>query len=470
MRRLAVALVVLATVEARAQDAPPSESPEQEEMQPAEPSSAPEAPPPPAPEPPPAPPAPEPPPPPAPEPSPPAPAPAPAATPAPPPAGGAPGKPQRDLWTRLKTFFAPELSAVAIAAGGWYSDDRRTPKGADDPSGTGFTLQDVEVALQAQVDRWLRLDVFLAVPNLRGLEVEEAYAATTRLPFGLQVRGGYFRPLLGAQNTLHVHQLAFARRPAVSWLFLGLDGLKAPGVELSWMVPRLPFGLLVYFAALSAQAAPADQVLQTFGGGERYDFTYIAALRAMFDGRTTDVTVGAHYARGKTSQSQSAAASPLVPMPRLMAGMPGPTPYDNFYSDLAGADLTVAWSSPRAPRGVAWTTEYFLRHVGNVRYAGEPRPLLEGGLYTQLVGQVARKWLVAARGEVLGLPEDEVVRREYAIAGAVTWRFSEWAQVRLHGEGRFYTAPGTPKGVGAIFVQLQAGVGPHAAHGAELKR
>src|SRR5205807_5672572 len=69
---------------------------------------------------------------------------------------------------RVFQSLNPDLSALLDLAAGWYQDDAGTIKSGDDPGGTGFNVQEVELALQAVVDPYFRADVFLTIPNLQG--------------------------------------------------------------------------------------------------------------------------------------------------------------------------------------------------------------------------------------------------------------------------------------------------------------
>jgi hypothetical protein len=366
---------------------------------------------------------------------------------------------------RFVQSLNPDLSAIVDFAGGWYSNDKGTVKADDDPKATGFTAQEIEVALQAVVDPYFRADIFLTVPNLRGFEVEEAYLTTTNLPANFQIKAGIFRAPFGRVNTQHLHLQDFTRRPGPYPQFLGIDGLRAPGLEVNWLVPRIPFYLLLTFAALSAEPADPDLVLQTFGGGERWDFTYVANAKAFWDlTEASSLYVGLSWAHGKTSQSTS--KNVALPSGDVAIGSPAPTIYDNWYDNLYGADVYFKWKPPNVSRtwaSVAWQTEYFLRQIPDFKMAGRLRPQVEGGLYTQLVVQAHRRWFIGLRGEALGIPQNDNVKRELATALSLTWQLSEFSRIRLYGEARFPLTAGV-KNNGAAFVQIEASIGAHGAH------
>ncbi len=151
----------------------------------------------------------------------------------------------------------PDISAILDTEGGYQRRPFLFPSG-DDPAlrseegkkSLGFAVQEVELAFQAIVDPYFRADVFLTIPNLTGLEVEEAFATTTTLPWSLQVKAGSFRSAFGRQNGQHLHMQDFTRRPLLNAAFLGADGLRGPGAQVSWLAP-LPFYLTLYAEAFS---------------------------------------------------------------------------------------------------------------------------------------------------------------------------------------------------------------------------
>ena len=160
----------------------------------------------------------------------------------------------------------PDISAILDLAAGLYTNEN-VVKSGDDPQASGFRVQEVEIALQEVVDPYFRADIFLTIPDLNGLEVEEAYLTTTTLPGNFQLKAGIFRAQLGRQNAQHLHQQDFTRRPTINPELMGIDGLRAPGAELSWLTPGLPFYLLWSGSAFSVAPAEVDEPLQTFGGG-----------------------------------------------------------------------------------------------------------------------------------------------------------------------------------------------------------
>lgn len=369
---------------------------------------------------------------------------------------------------RVFQTLNPDISAIVDFAAGWFQDDAGTIKSGDDPQSTGFKVQEVELALQAVVDPYFRADIYLTIPDLKGLEVEEAFLTTTHLPANFQIKAGIFRAGLGRQNAQHLHLQDFTRRPELNAQFLGVDGLRAPGLEVNWLVPRLPFYLVLAASAFSVGPADVDQPLQTFGGGARWDFAYVATARAFFPlTEATSLYAGLNYAHGKTSQSVSGNSA----LPTTASGL---TVYDNYYDNLYGADLYLKWKPPNQSRSyasVAWQSEYFLRQIPNLLIGGVRHQQVEGGLYSQVVVQLHRRWYLGVRGELMGIPSGDNVKREYAGAGSITWALSEFSRIRLYGEVRYGPrflpediTPHPARVTGAAFLQLEAAIGAHGAH------
>src|SRR5437763_4592767 len=370
----------------------------------------------------------------------------------------------------------PDMSAILDADFGWQ---RRAPQllSGDDPDlhaeGTrhavGFTAQEVELALSAIVDPYFKGEVYLTIPNLSGLEVEEAFATTTSLPANLQLKVGSFRSAFGRQNGQHLHVQDFTRRPLLNAAFLGADGLRGPGAEVSWLAP-LPFYVVLYGEAFSLAApdippgpdSPVDPVA-SFGGGSATDLTYAAEAKYFVPvGEEWSVYGGFNFATG---------VSPGF----LRANDAGTFPGAGRRSDLFGADLYVKWKPPNVVQGytsVAWQTEAVWRRLGSAGGVGEE---WDGGPYSPAVVQARRNWFIGVRGDVLGLPTSSVLGRTQRGSASLTWQGSEFARVRIYAEtehvgsggGPFLptaTAGAVPSTSFATYLQVEYSIGAHGAH------
>jgi hypothetical protein len=366
----------------------------------------------------------------------------------------------------------PDISVILTGAAGLsqraplrLAGDDPDLKGATSDRSAGITLQELELGFQSIVDPYFRADVFLTIPNARGVEIEEAFLTTTSLP-SIQVKAGIFRSAFGRQNGMHLHLQDFVRRPLINASYLGTDGLRPPGVQLSWLLPLPTF---VQLTAEVLSVAPPDlpvdpqtpQPLSTFGGGRRIDLTYAGELKFFVP----------------PSESLSAAGGLSVATGRspglIEEGVPS---YQGARSVLYGTDLYVKYKPPNQAVtyfSLAWTTEYFLRTV-----AGTPgaeignNTLTDGGLYTQLVVQIARRWFLGAREDLLGLPASDLQSRTWRTAFDVTFFPSEFSKLRGYVE---YEVPDrdarriqqlslSPVTNLALFLQFEVAIGAHGAH------
>jgi hypothetical protein len=345
----------------------------------------------------------------------------------------------------------PNMSAIVDASFGYYGRrpsnfaDIAIPESGDDPSAAqerqGFTLQEVELALSAAIDPYFQGAVFLTIPNLEGIEVEEAYFVTTALPWNLQVKGGSFRSQLGRNNGQHLHLQHFTRRPLMTPLLFGADGLRGPGAQISVLLPDLPWFATFYAEALSIGPPEAGEVT-TFGGGRRgpESLAYTAVLEqfwALSD--ATSLQLGLNLATGVASECA------LPPC--------GEGRRDYLY----GADLYVKWRPIEAAGelgSLSWSTEYFARSIA----AGGPT---EGAFYTEPVLQVEKRWFLGARLDLTGLPSGDNVPRRYGLAASVTFAPTEFSRLRLYGQA--LAGPGVATAL-VGFLQVEFSMGAHGAH------
>ncbi|MCS7284608.1 MAG: hypothetical protein NZ527_02720, partial [Hydrogenobacter thermophilus] len=167
----------------------------------------------------------------------------------------------------------------------------------------GFNFNYAELYLYAPVDPYF--DLYATIPfSEEGSEVEEAYAVTRGLPFGLQFKVGKFRSSFGRLNAMHPHMWDFANLPLVYKAFFGDDGLKEKGVQINWLAPT-PFYLLFGVEALQGEN---EQSFGTKGftvgdisvKDTRKPNLYVGFVKTSFDIGNLSVLTGLSYADGRT--------------------------------------------------------------------------------------------------------------------------------------------------------------------------
>ena len=145
------------------------------------------------------------------------------------------------------------------AAGGSTASEadlRGLKAGGHDPKNHGVTVQNVELTFAGVVDPYLRGDAHIVLLiDAEGetvIELEEAYLSSLDLPFNLELEAGQLFTEFGRLNPTHPHSWDFVDQPVVSSRFFGPDGLRSPGVQLSWLAP-LPFFAELVVSAQNAQ-------------------------------------------------------------------------------------------------------------------------------------------------------------------------------------------------------------------------
>lgn len=119
-----------------------------------------------------------------------------------------------------------------------------------------FYLRSAELDFRAPVDPYAEAIMILSVENDAGggfeIDAEEAYGLLKRLPLlesaplGVKVKIGKFRPALGMNNKIHMHDLPWTTRPLVISKYLGTEhgeffegGFSATGVDLDFFLPSI---------------------------------------------------------------------------------------------------------------------------------------------------------------------------------------------------------------------------------------
>jgi hypothetical protein len=291
--------------------------------------------------------------------------------------------------TGLSRAFNPAISANGLFLGTYLSGEEEGEVPA-----TGLHFQEMEVQLTSFVDAYLKADLILALPGGEGIEVEEGVVTTQGLPYNLALKAGKFYADLGRHHTLHAHAFPFIDAPLVLERLLGEEGLNETGLGLSALLP------LPWYAELNGQVLNGDHEL--FASPKGRDLLYVGHLKNFWDlGPTATLELGGSWAGGENQ--------------------------DRALSSLAGADLTLKWraAGPRR-RALVWQSEYL-----RARREGPEGTRAEGGVYSLLQYQFARRWWAQARWDLFGLPKAKGTAREHRVSGLLALVPSEFSALRL---------------------------------------
>ena len=344
----------------------------------------------------------------------------------------------------------PDISVIFDGVVGAANRPRASSAGDDPDFGGppakrtgGFAVPEVEVGLQSTVDPYFAANVFLTIPNLQGIEVEEAYAVTTALPAGLQVKAGVFRSAAGRQNEQHLHMQDFTLRPLLNQAYLGTDGLRPPGAQVSWLLP-LPLFLRLTGEALSVSPGASP----TFGGGLRSSPTFLGNAKTFATlGESWSLFVGGTVATGHATPAGSTEGSTL--------DSNGPRTW------LAGGDLYLKYMPPNRVANyfaLSLQSEYFWRHT---LAAGTTAAMTDAGFYAQIVAQLARRWHLGARFDQLGIPASSIQAKGDRISGMAMFTPSEFSRLRLQVQREKVDAGSA---IYEALLLLEFSIGAHGAH------
>ncbi|MBX7057192.1 MAG: hypothetical protein K1X75_03950 [Leptospirales bacterium] len=251
-----------------------------------------------------------------------------------------------------------DLSFVADAAWG-YSPARPSvlsalQAGHHDPGRSGFSLNGAELAMGGAVDPYFQLQ--MNVNFAEGAELEEAYARSSSLPWGLELKAGRFNTEIGILNSTHPHAWAWLDQPVILSRLFGGDAMRGEGLRLAWLAP-LPW---LAELSLSAQNADGENMISFLAdpaGGEPATIGGYAAVSdpyARGDRRATAIrlTNSAEIADNWNARlGLNAAVGPNATGPRGKTG-------------IYGIDLLIKWNPPGAERGFpyfVWQSEAFRR-------------------------------------------------------------------------------------------------------------
>ncbi|HEY5036446.1 MAG TPA: hypothetical protein VII74_04875, partial [Chthoniobacterales bacterium] len=355
-----------------------------------------------------------------------------------------------------------------------YSSDKNLNQlevGDHDPQQRGFNARNLELALDGAVDPYFEgfANIVLKLDNddETTIEVEEAFLQTTDLPFGLQLKGGQFFAAFGRINPTHPHTWDFVDDPLVHGEFLGPDGLRGIGAQVSWTVPVSWYSQFLF----GVQNGRGDTGFSFRNPGDNgtffgrlttdrearglQDFVYLPRWENSFDLSSTQTVLGG--ISGAFGSNETGA---------------------DARTQIYGADLLYKWKSPRAEGGfpfVKWQTEAMYRRFEAGRGIDESFPVAETfhdwGMYSQVVWGFRKGWTTGVRGDYLHMQDSDYTddpdrQSRERFSADLTWYPTEFSKLRLQynhdflEEDNFFPA----RQADSIFFQFEFILGAHGAH------
>lgn len=370
-----------------------------------------------------------------------------------------------------KNYMNISLDAMFALAGSSAPDLDRVEVGDHDPQQRGFNARNIELAFDGAVDPYFQgfanIVFKLDNDNNTDVEVEEAFAQTTNLPFNLQLKAGQFFDAFGRINPTHPHTWDFADAPIVAGRLLGADGLRGVGTQLSWVLPT------PWYAQMSLG-------LQNGRGDTAYSFRNPGDDGLFFDRLTNDREL-----RGLGDllwQPRFETSVDLSPTQIVLGGVSGAFgPNDtgaHTRTQIYGGDFLYKWKSEHAEGGfpfVKWQTEVMYRRFEAGRGVDDAFPVAETfhdwGLYSQVLWGFKKGWVAGIRGDYYDAQDsrftDDIDRQSRSrVTANLTWYPTEFSKIRLQYEHDFMddTFFLAGRDVDSVFLQFEFILGAHGAH------
>ena len=305
-----------------------------------------------------------------------------------------------------------------------------------------FDFRSAELGIAATVDPFARMYSFINGTK-DGVEVDEAAAITTSLPWNLTVKGGRFLADFGRFPKVHEHELPFVNQPLSIQRIVGGE-TQADGAEVNYLFPT-PFFLRATFGAMNKIGEDNNRIDNTvLRSGSQ--FTYLGRLSSYFD--ITD--------NHSMELGTSLAYTPSV---RLAGDVSGGARM------LNGVDLTYRYQplGSSVYQGFTWGSEFYANGERFPTDDVSQRQQSYGGYsYGEL--KLNKNWSTGFQFDYA--PNvDTPSRRTLSYSPFVTWNLSEFNRLRFQYSylGNNYQADKADSG-NQFFLQWTTVIGAHT-HG-----
>ncbi|MDP8263113.1 MAG: hypothetical protein P9M13_07410 [Candidatus Ancaeobacter aquaticus] len=326
--------------------------------------------------------------------------------------------------------FNPDISVIGDFIYHW-TDQKQ------DPVYDQFQFRELELAFQAYVDTYARADVFAALHqegNHWHFHLEEGYLTFLTLPFDLQAKAGQFRPDFGKANKYHIHSMPWVDYPNVIQNYFGFEGMMAPGVGVSWLVPN-PWD---HYIELMYEMFNNTNDL-SFAGPDGRDLVYMTHIEDNIEiNDESTVEFGGSFAVSPSDDG-----------------------HGHNKTVMEGADITYKW---RPLKKGLYTSLVFQNEVfacqKTLVYEDARNRHDSWGMYSSLVYQFMKRWSAFTRYDFSEFPNVSS-RHEHAVSGGLTFAQSEYCFWRVQYK---HTERNFDKEENEIWLQLNFGLGPHRKH------
>ena len=258
----------------------------------------------------------------------------------------------------------------------------------------GFSLQETEVSLIANIDPRFRGEAKLALSPDDGVEVENAFVQTTTLGNGFNLMFGRFFSHLGYLNEVHAHAWDFVDQPLVYRTFWN-NQLSEDGMQFRWLAPTDTFIELGFEVGRGLSYPGTSR--QKNGLGSSVLFAHVGS--DIGDSHSFLAGISLHQTKRENAQFDA--------VPDLLGTEGGVSNLFNGNSRTAGVDFVWKY----APHGNIRLTnfklqgEYFQRREnGTLTYNltdPDTYSVTQSGWYLQSIYQFKPRWRAGLRYDQL---------------------------------------------------------------------
>jgi hypothetical protein len=274
--------------------------------------------------------------------------------------------------------------------------------------GGTFNFRAAELGLAASVDPFARLYSFIN-GSREGVEVEEAAALTTSLPWNLTAKGGRFHADFGRLPKYHEHELPFVNMPLSVERMVGGE-TAADGVEMVYLFPT-PFFLRATLGGYNKMGEENER-LDDSKSRAWSRFTYLGRLNTYLD--ITDN----HSLELGTSMT-------YTPSVRLAGD---PVGGDRL---LNGIDLTYRYQplSSLVYQGLTWGSELFTNRE-RIPFDDVAKRRLSIGGYSYAELKLNKNWSTGFLFDY-GPSIEKPGKKTIGYSPFLTWNISEFNRLRF---------------------------------------
>jgi len=350
-----------------------------------------------------------------------------------------------------------EIPGLVHGGGDMHEGHSHTQLAGND----GFNLNYAELSIGASVDNYFDLMSVFHISE-EDIEIEEAFATTTSLPYHLKAKIGKFKSDFGYLNAKHAHNYNFNEAPLIYQALLGDHGINEKGIQLQYIIPSS----IYIMAGVEMLRGENEQSFGTEGFLDVEDVSqpslWLGYLKTSFELADGTLLAGVSMAQGESRIDHLEDEE----TPHAFAGD----------STLYGVDFTYKRYFS-ADNAITWQNEYIYRELDGNQYKLDNSSLLlnkkQAGFYSELIYQHNRNYRAGLRysaitqNDVIANGKDKEMTDDIAVTSAMLeYNFSEYSRLRLqyNHNGSLYNEDGIKNNKDEILLQFNYSIGAHGAH------